>query len=77
MMRECETDMSSSPLDIRMSHSINYLLSAVLDTCELVIIRLTALAYACSCPDEGDQCLAQIAVGQACQKDRDGKLPRS
>lgn len=24
-----------------------------------------------SCPDEGDQCLAQIPVGQPCQKDRD------
>ena len=27
-----------------------------------------------SCPDEGDQCLTQTAVGGACQKDRDGTL---
>ncbi|WVF68362.1 hypothetical protein IAT40_003127 [Kwoniella sp. CBS 6097] len=25
------------------------------------------------CPDEGDQCLPQVAVGEACQKDRDNE----
>jgi hypothetical protein len=24
------------------------------------------------CPDEGDQCLPKVPVGQQCQKDRDG-----
>lgn len=62
---------SSSPLDTTMFRTMRFRPCAARDTCELPLESAAVVADRSSCPDEGDQCLPNIAVGQPCQKDRD------